>query len=211
MHRLFALMALLAGPAFAATSAAILSNQMIKVAQMQSAQDDERVDIPFVGDSIVHRWRVRAVHPDAVNRGSSGATGYQVCPMVRQVTEFQQRRAAFIHYGTNDATEILGGRQTEQAFRNTVNCVLQYVTIPIVWGAIHYTWNDEKNRIIDRLNPYIRTQCEARQPVPCVFVDSPFPIYDPVFFSDGTHPNNVGYAVIEPGVQTGFVRIGVSP
>lgn len=205
----------------AATSAEILNRQLIKVAQVQATQDAAHADIPFAGDSIIHRARVRAFASDGVNRGSAGATGYEVCQMVRNVPEFQQARAAVIHFGTNDATEILQALAAGEdlavllrRFGNTVNCVLNYVTIPIVWGGIHLTGVAKKNPVIAQMNALIMARCIARERL-CVFVQSPLDRgtgqFQADLYGDATHPNAAGYALWAPGLRAGLAEAGVAP
>lgn len=189
---------------------------MIHVAQVQATQDDAHVDIPFVGDSIIHRMRVHSVIGDAVNRGSSGATGNLVCQMVRQVSEFQARRAALVHIGTNDATDIMSGLATLAQWRNRVNCILAYATVPLVWAGIHYTGVARKNTIIDQLNEIAEAACEERDQahpeLPCVFVPSNLgERFNPALFGDSTHPNAQGYAVWIPAIRAGFADLGIAP
>lgn len=208
--RALALVLFMSVSAYAATPADILEGQMIRVAQMQSPQDIAGTDIPFVGDSIIAFMRVKDVLRDAVNRGSAGARGHNVCQMIRQVSEFQTRRAALVHVGTNDAGDILGGIATIQHWRNRVNCILAYATIPLVWAETHQTAYPNKNAIIDQLNLIAKEACEARD-VPCVWVPSPWVQFRPDYFPDGTHPNALGYAAWKPDVQAGFAALGINP
>lgn len=197
--------------AISATPADILSNQLIQAAWWQATQDSSTVDVPFAGDSLIHRMRVQNVLEDAVNRGSSGARGTNVCQMVRQVPEFQTRRAALIHVGVNDAQDILFRKLiTVKHWRNRVSCILAYATIPLVWTGIHYTAWPDLNLLIDEMNTIAKEACEARE-LPCVWVRSPWTQFNQSDFFDEVHLNAQGYSVWIPAIREGFADLGIAP
>lgn len=185
-------------------------------AEMAEPKEGEK-RVVFIGNSITEGW-VR-VHPDFfksnnyVGRGIGGQTSPQLLSRFRQDVINLQPVAVVINIGTNDIAENTGPydhnftlgnikSMAELAMANGIRVVLSSVT-----PAGEYPWRKEIKNVSDKinaLNEEIRKYARANG---FAYIDYYSVMHDgkgaliESYGTDGVHPNEKGYEVMEKVVK----------
>jgi lysophospholipase L1-like esterase len=171
-----------------------------------------RVDVVFMGDSITEGWVSKA--PDLfksgrVGRGISGQTTPQMLVRFRDDVINLKPRVVHIMAGTNDVAGNTGPMNPEMTQGNLISMVeLAHANkIKVILASIppadHFFWRPESQArpAIPNLNGWIKEYARAHK-IP--YADYFAAMADeqaamkPGLASDGVHPTQEGYAVMNP-------------
>ncbi len=181
--------------------------------------DDVRLGLPapgenrvvFFGDSITEAWNLSKFFPGKpyINRGASGETSSQMLLRFRQDVIHLEPKVVLILAGTNDIAGNTGpitvkaiednfASMAEVARANGVRVVLASV-LP----TVDYPWRHGQEPVekIIALNSWLKAYASAHG---LVYVDYYTAMQDgrhglpPNLSGDGVHPNDAGYAIMQP-------------
>lgn len=177
------------------------------------APDETRV--VFYGDSITDSWPGHGgffARNRYVGRGISGQTTSQMLVRFRSDVIDLAPRVVVILAGTNDVAENTGPYRPEQTqgyLASMVELAQAHgirVVLASVLPAYSYHWRPDVKPVtkIAALNAWLREYAAGHQ---CVYLDYFSAMADDrrglksEYSGDGVHPNDAGYAVMEPLAQ----------
>jgi lysophospholipase L1-like esterase len=183
----------------------------------------EAVGIVFMGDSITQGWREKRpafFTPGRVGRGISGQTTPQM--LLRMMADVVALRPRVMHLmaGTNDIAANTGPMTIEQSIQNlTAMCQLARanhirVLLASIPPAGSYPWRPGLETVapIRAINDWSRTNAAS---LGATYVDYTPALGDatgamrPGYASDGVHPTEQGYAVMEKVLAPVLARLKV--
>ena len=175
----------------------------------------------FLGDSITENWQrsfptLYKGKTNYIGRGRSSETTQQMLLRFRQDVIDLKPRVLVILAGTNDIAGNLG-RSTDKMIQDNYISMIDLAElnkIKVVFCTImpttRYSWQpsvtDGAARVVV-INQWIKAYAATR-PGQVFFADVHTPMVgennnmNPKLSADGTHPNNPGYALISPLVET---------
>lgn len=177
--------------------------------------------VVFLGDSITENWQktFRTVYPGKTNylgRGRTSETTQQMLIRFRPDVIDLKPRVVVILAGTNDIAGNMG-RSTDKMIQDNLISMIDLaelnkikVVLCTIMPTTRYFWQpsvtDGAQRVV-QMNKWIK-EYSATRPGVVFFADIHTPMkaadsdgMNPQFSSDGTHPNNTGYALISPIVE----------
>jgi lysophospholipase L1-like esterase len=207
-----------------------LADQLLDWNQLGRYQDDnQRLQsappdpgrVVFLGDSITDMWKLQQFFPEKpyVNRGISGQTTPQMLArMYRDVINLRPA-AVVILAGTNDIARNTGPQTaemiednfraiTELAQKHNIAIILCSIT-PISDYAARKQSAQRPPADILMLNEWLKKYAEQ---IHAVYVDYFSVLADSGgslkegYSMDGLHPNEKGYALMAPAVQSGIEK-----
>jgi lysophospholipase L1-like esterase len=213
-------------PAAAAAPARIVDFPNLKRYQPDNAAlppaSSARPRVVFMGDSITQGWAAKRpafFESNAfVGRGISGQTTSQMVLRFHQDVVALQPAAVFILAGTNDVAENTGPVTDEQVIDNLaamVEIAHAHGIAPIIGSippATTFSWRKEivPTARIQALNAKIKAWAQ-QQSLPYADIWSAMALPDggmkPDLATDSVHPNDAGYAVMEPVAQSAIASV----
>lgn len=189
---------------------------------LDSTTADRRV--VFMGNSITEGWI--NIRPDFfdnkpyINRGISGQTTPQMLIRYRQDVIQLEPAAVVILAGIND---IAGntGPSTLQMIADNIFSMAELakehniqVLICSVLPAYEFSWSPgmQPAEKVVKLNEMLKQYCD-KQNIP--YIDYFSAVVDdrlglkPALGPDGVHPNEAGYAIMEPIIETALAKYGL--
>ena len=181
----------------------------------------EQPRVILLGDSITEGWPSK--HPaffeetGYIGRGISGQVSAQMLVRFRQDVIDLHPAVVVINAGTNDVAENQGPYDEEFTLGNIVSMTELAqangiaVVLTSVLPAAAFRWRPAITDAADKiaaLNARIKAYA-AKQGIPYVdyysalVVDDPSRALNPDYSKDGVHPQQPGYAVMEPLVKQG--------
>ena len=173
--------------------------------------------VVFIGNSITEGWPEK--HPEFfeinnfAGRGISGQTTYQLLVRFREDVINLHPEVVVINGGTNDIAENNYAYDEDRTFGNLVSMAELAdangikVIMSGVLPASSFYWHPHINSIPEKqqsLNKRIKEYAESKG---YGYVDYYTPLVgeggalDPVYTSDGVHPNRRGYDIMEEAVM----------
>jgi lysophospholipase L1-like esterase len=172
--------------------------------------------VVFMGDSITEGWAAkRSAFFEAngyVGRGISGQTTSQMLLRFHQDVVALKPAAVFVMAGTNDVAENTGPMTDDQVIDNLAGMVeiaRAHGIRPVIGSippATRFFWRPEiaPTARIRALNAKIRAWADEHD-VPYADIWSAMALPDggmnPAFAADSVHPNDAGFAAMEPIAQ----------
>jgi lysophospholipase L1-like esterase len=171
-----------------------------------------RVDVVFMGDSITEGWVSKApefFNSGRIGRGISGQTTPQMLVRFREDVINLKPHVVHIMAGTNDVAGNTGPMTPEMTQGNLISMVelARANKIKVVLASIppadHFFWRPESQArpAIPNLNAWIKEYAKAHK---ISYADYFAAMADeqgamkPGLASDGVHPTQEGYAVMNP-------------
>ena len=184
------------------------------------APHDGQPRVVFMGDSITDAWPRRSAgffHTGNVGRGISGQTTPQMLVRFQQDVVPLGPQVVVINAGTND---IAGntGPSTIDMITNNLRAMAQLaetagikVVLASITPAYDYPWRRgmEPAAKVAAVNQWMKGYCEGHG---CVYADYHSALSDEKgetkegLSTDGIHPNEAGYAVMEPIARAAIAR-----
>jgi len=178
--------------------------------------------VVFMGNSITEGWSRASPKffegKHYINRGISGQTTAQMLVRFRQDVIKLKPSVVVILAGTNDIAGNTGPVTLEMILDNIISMTELAksngikVILCSVLPAFDYPWSPGKQPFdkIPRLNEMIRNYAEDNQ---LIYLDYFSKMADErmglkeEYSSDGVHPNNAGYKIMEPLVDDALERV----
>ena len=178
--------------------------------------------VVFLGDSITEIWRsvdpeFFAEHPSYVDRGISGQTTPQMLIRFRQDVIALRPAVVVILAGTNDIAENTGPT-TLGAIEDNLESMAELarasgirVVLSSVLPVLDYPWHRGLHPApkIAALNSWMKSYCAKEG---CVYLDYFSAMADAkkglpsALSADGVHPNQAGFAIMDPLAEKAIAR-----